>query len=224
MTAQSLILGTSTIRQLDGLYSLNDLHAASGCDSKNQPARFLGNKQTKDLVAEISNTEISVIKSQRGANGGTYACRELVIAYAAWISPAFHLKVIRGFLAHTAYHNMPDAQTGRYFATPFIPVMHLICMLAGTINEAIEKKRDLQKLRFFIEYDDAQTPVIKEVPPDVWVGTKKEIIAKIVHPDCAVPLTTSDLYTLSSLCALRLAAKAGDKFGLGKYSNERGAG
>jgi hypothetical protein len=38
----------------------------------------------------------------RGAHGGTYACRELVIAYAAWIDAKFHLRVLRVFLASVA--------------------------------------------------------------------------------------------------------------------------
>lgn len=88
------------IRQNGDLYSLNDLHKASGEEQKHRPKYFLSNQQTKDLVAEISKGGIPPIQAKQGF--GTYACRELVIAYAAWISPAFHLKVIRAFLdAHT---------------------------------------------------------------------------------------------------------------------------
>jgi len=102
MTTQPLTVGNVAIRARNGLYSLNDLHKASGNEANHQPAYFIRREETKALISELSksaNSQIySSIESRRGGNGGTYACRELVIAYAAWISAAFHLKVIRVFL------------------------------------------------------------------------------------------------------------------------------
>lgn len=104
-----LTICETSIRQLDGLFSLNDLHKASGNNKSQRPGNFLGIDQTKALIAEIETAGISAVKTNEGRNGGTYACRELVIAYAAWISPAFHLKVIRVFLNATA----PEIQNDR---------------------------------------------------------------------------------------------------------------
>ena len=99
----ALTLGSIAIRQHNGLFSLNDLHKASGGEENFKPAFFLRNEQTKALIAEIAKGADShlFLNTTKGRNGGTYACRELVIAYAAWISAAFHLKVIRVFLAAT---------------------------------------------------------------------------------------------------------------------------
>lgn len=97
----ALSIGTSAIRQFDGLYSLNDLHKASGGNQNHKPAFFLRNEQTQALISEINrvaNSQLALNVKRGGDNQGTYACRELVIAYAAWISPAFHLQVIRVFL------------------------------------------------------------------------------------------------------------------------------
>ena len=49
----ALTIGTTAIRQSDGLYSLNDLHAAAGSEEKTRPNYFIGLQQTKDLTAEI---------------------------------------------------------------------------------------------------------------------------------------------------------------------------
>ncbi len=99
----ALTLGNITIRQHNGMFSLNDLHKASGGEENFKPAFFLRNDQAKALIAEIAKgADLHLfLKTTKGRNGSTYACRELVIAYAAWISAAFHLKVIRVFLAAT---------------------------------------------------------------------------------------------------------------------------
>ncbi|KAA6207907.1 KilA-N domain-containing protein [Avibacterium paragallinarum] len=99
----------NSIRTLDNLYSLNDLHLASGNDPKHRPSLFVRNEQTKELVKEIesentrSTKTIFALKTIRGGKDisvqGTWACEELVLSYAMWISPKFHLVVLRAFLA-----------------------------------------------------------------------------------------------------------------------------
>lgn len=99
---QTLSIGAIGVRNINGLFSLNDLHKASGGSPKHRPGEFFRNEQTKALIAELAIADIPAIRKSAGRYGGTYACKELVIAYAAWISAAFHLKVIRVFLSATA--------------------------------------------------------------------------------------------------------------------------
>lgn len=104
MATSLIALGDMSVRQYDGLFSLNDLHKASGGDANHRPNQFMRRKETVELVDAInnSNAQIRAFDVLRGGHGGTYACKELVIAYAAWISAAFHLKVIRVFLSTQA--------------------------------------------------------------------------------------------------------------------------
>ncbi len=84
-----------------GRYCLNDLHQAAGCAGHHQPAKFLANLSTRELIQEIArnspDSESFPVATLAGRNGGTYVARELVYAYAMWVSAAFHLKVIRTF-------------------------------------------------------------------------------------------------------------------------------
>lgn len=96
----ALIISTTAIRQdHEGRFSLNDLHRAAGAQSRHQPGKYLENQSSQELIAELQGevgiTGIPVIQSKQGL--GTFVCKELVYAYAMWISPAFQLRVIRAF-------------------------------------------------------------------------------------------------------------------------------
>jgi hypothetical protein len=110
MAALTILM--TEIRQLDGLYSLNDLHKAAGDEDKHRPTYFLRNEQTQELIAELSCADSHIIATKtitgKGKQQGTYVCRELVIAYAAWISAAFHLKVIQVFLSQSEPKSLPS--------------------------------------------------------------------------------------------------------------------
>jgi hypothetical protein len=94
MTNQ-LTIANITIRQdAEGRYCLNDLHKAAGGEAKHKPVLWL--RSAHDLIEEVGKgTDSYPLETKLGRNGGTFVAKELVYAYAMWISPAFHLKVIR---------------------------------------------------------------------------------------------------------------------------------
>lgn len=103
MTSIAIAIADVVVRQdSKGRYNLNDFHRAAGEENRHRPSLWAENQQAKDLATEIAQETgkagIPALVLQRGGKApGTYACRELVYAYAMWISPAFHLKVIRTF-------------------------------------------------------------------------------------------------------------------------------
>ncbi len=101
--SKALLVAGSSIRQdEDGRYCLNDLHRAAGGERRHGPSLWLTNQQTQGLIAELSDTGNPVSSRRSGSGRGTYVVKELVYAYAMWISPAFHLTVIRAFDAVVA--------------------------------------------------------------------------------------------------------------------------
>lgn len=81
----------------DGRYCLNDLHRAAGGAKKDNPTYWLTSNKAQDLVQELSDTGNPVTVIRGGLSQGTYVVRELVYAYAMWISAAFHVKVLRAY-------------------------------------------------------------------------------------------------------------------------------
>ena len=101
-----LMISDVAIRQdADNRYCLNDLHKAAistGANARTkEPAKFLSSGQVLELISELTDAQnlgIAPVSAIRGGQGqGTYVCKELVYAYAMWISPAFNLKVIRAY-------------------------------------------------------------------------------------------------------------------------------
>lgn len=110
-----LVISDVVISETGGLYSLTDLHKASGGEDKHQPSNFMRLETTTALANEITN-EINQTSDVRiayrvikgGTNSGTFVCKELVYAYAMWISPAFNLRVIRAFDTLASKHYVPQ--------------------------------------------------------------------------------------------------------------------
>lgn len=103
-----LTVANTLIRKNEkGLYCLNDLHKASGGESKNRIAYWLQTKQANECITALNakdgkpsfeqNQSLSIVKGSPENGGGTYAVKELVYAYAMWISSEFFLHVIQTY-------------------------------------------------------------------------------------------------------------------------------
>lgn len=98
-----IVANVEVAQDQHGRFCLNDLQRAATVGRNPRTSEvheYMRRPETLDLIDEIENTGNSRIKAaetKRGRNGGTYVCKELVYAYAMWISPKFHLAVIRAY-------------------------------------------------------------------------------------------------------------------------------
>ena len=111
------------VNQKDAMYSLNDLEKvaiANGTTKDIRPSEWMSLQTTQEAIDILTkeNPAIKVIESKAGRYGGTFACKELVYAYAMWVSADFLIHVIRAYDAmHTAsteeQTRLRDRQTAR---------------------------------------------------------------------------------------------------------------
>lgn len=94
-----VLAGVEIHHDSEGRFSLNDFHRAAGGEDRHSPNRWTRTEECAGLVGELTPELASApVKTKRGGKSpGTYVCKELVYAYAQWISPKFHLHVIRTF-------------------------------------------------------------------------------------------------------------------------------
>jgi hypothetical protein len=214
-TSHALTVGDTSIHSLDGLFSLNDLHRASGGATHHQPAKFLYLGSTKALIAELENSPNSEslansgnsrsLESRPGRNGGTFACRELVIAYAAWISAAFHLKVIRVFLdVARAPGQATEAQRIKVAADAASKVAQ--DMFADTFA-ALLAGQDVTHRRWILAFITDSVcgvvPYVRSIPSETIVASMDELPKFVLGP-CSASATNKELAAIAAACNQKL--------------------
>lgn len=130
---QLIVAGAKIKTDANAKFSLNDLHKAAGGENRHRPSIWLENQQTQALIAELEKAGIPAFESKQ--RQGTYVVRELVYAYAMWLSPAFHLTVIRAFDA-LVNDKLEDAQR--------IATRQAARLEAPFLTEAIKHRREIQ--------------------------------------------------------------------------------
>lgn len=111
-TENFTICNTQIRQDAAGRYCLNDLHRAAGGEKRHQPSDWLRLQRTQESIALLATKasvpgipgtekikDLAPINVVKGFNGdqGTYVCKQLVYAYAMWVSPEFELRVIDTF-------------------------------------------------------------------------------------------------------------------------------
>lgn len=161
----NLVISNISVNLNKGLYSLNDLHKASGGADKDQPHKFMRLESTKALIEEISNeinrspeTASVPVEVINGDGGGTFVCKELVYAYAMWISPAFNLKVIRAFDAMSNKTKLTPAETLLGMAQQLVDHERQIGVHSDEILLLQEKNRNLElRLKVYEQEEEYYT-------------------------------------------------------------------
>lgn len=152
--APKITILDQAINMIDGLYSLNDMHRASGSDKKYQPSNFMRNKETKELVEELqaeysSSSDMRNLEPVRALRGvqkdntpqGTYVCKDLVYRYAMWISPKFALLVIRTFdkLVTGELKVKPTGLSTTEDRKPLVNAVNIFCNRTGSFYADVWK-------------------------------------------------------------------------------------
>lgn len=137
-----VICGVEITTDDEGRFNLNALHKASGSDNAKRPSLWLDNKQTQELIEELSRNSClgqKVIKTVKGGTTpGTFAHELLAIEYAGWISASFRLQVNQTFLDYRRGKLTPviEIEPQPQAPAPAVKIDKGIIKLARVIAEA----------------------------------------------------------------------------------------
>lgn len=104
------------------MISLTDLWKEAGSVNKKDPNTWINRESTIELIDTIStflNTpKMGVLKSKRGkTGGGTWAHKNLALAYAKYLDPKLHVLVNEVFFERIEEEKNPDLIIDRAIAT-----------------------------------------------------------------------------------------------------------
>lgn len=213
---QLLVIDGVSVRQDNsGRYCLNDLHRAAGGEDRHKPANFFRQDNIKTLCAEIdrcSDVSIGSVESIRGGpNQGTYVSKELVYAYAMWISAAFNLKVIRTF--DVVMTGDPISQRSDQVQAGVI----LLESAARMLNFSNSSKQGAyQKLQSFAGLPDMMPSYAIDAPADSVDGSSRPTLS-------LTALLQQNRIGISAVDAFHRLAAAGIVEKLSRASNSRRA-
>lgn len=61
----AICIANTQIREINGLYSLSDLHKASGGQNKHRPSLWLRNQQAVDFIEELTRAQICALEQNQ---------------------------------------------------------------------------------------------------------------------------------------------------------------
>lgn len=195
-----VIEGIDVRRDADGRHCLNDLHQAaiqSGLNARTkEPGKFLARTQTEELVQELTVTQnmgIAPLSTIRGGHHqGTYVCKELVYAYAMWISPTFHLKVIRTFDHYATSENVPDVRFSEQIQAGIL-LLESASKLLNLSNSS--KLAGFQKLQQFAGIPNIMPSYSIDAPGDALDGSSRPTKAlSYLLKDNGITLSANQVY------------------------------
>jgi len=79
------------------MVNLNRIYEISGASSGKEPKEWNKLESTKNLIKSINGGKSPILKTKRGAGGGTWAHWQLALSYAQYLSPELHVAVNQVF-------------------------------------------------------------------------------------------------------------------------------
>lgn len=201
----SIAISNVSIRQTgNNFYNLNDLHKAAGGANNHKPSNWLRVSQTQELIAEIEAQGSKAVEVINGGNKrGTFVCKELVYAYATWISAKFFLQVIRTFDAVvTGRLKTPEAKTT---ADDRTGLRQAVAALVGRKGIDYSSAYSMIHQRFNVEaIEDIPAEKLPEAVAYVHAltlhtGLTGEVLDRepLPAPQPALPISSNALYDLA---------------------------